>query len=117
MNNKTKNRSILENHHCCCVFEMMRNPKFNILASLNDDQKKDVRDTVVELLLSTDMGNHARIFAQYRRRLSENPDWYSRKDDVRLAMVMAIKVCFIRVVPSLFLLVTLSHTLLTDGRH
>eukprot|EP01064_Diplonema_japonicum_P027157 TRINITY_DN389_c0_g1_i9.p1 TRINITY_DN389_c0_g1~~TRINITY_DN389_c0_g1_i9.p1 ORF type:complete len:656 (+),score=86.54 TRINITY_DN389_c0_g1_i9:147-2114(+) len=84
-------RSILENHHCACVFEMMRHPKYNILASLNDDQKKEVRDTIVEMLLSTDMGNHAKIFSQFRRRLAENPDWHSRRDDVRLAMVMAIK--------------------------
>eukprot|EP01061_Rhynchopus_euleeides_P008574 TRINITY_DN17721_c0_g2_i1.p1 TRINITY_DN17721_c0_g2~~TRINITY_DN17721_c0_g2_i1.p1 ORF type:complete len:707 (+),score=225.19 TRINITY_DN17721_c0_g2_i1:248-2368(+) len=84
-------RSILENHHCSCVFELMRHPKFNILASLSDDQKKEVRDIIVELLLSTDMGNHAKIFNQFRRRAAENPDWYSRREDVKLGMVMAIK--------------------------
>eukprot|EP01059_Diplonema_ambulator_P006062 TRINITY_DN15837_c0_g1_i1.p1 TRINITY_DN15837_c0_g1~~TRINITY_DN15837_c0_g1_i1.p1 ORF type:complete len:672 (+),score=125.64 TRINITY_DN15837_c0_g1_i1:49-2064(+) len=84
-------RSILENHHCACVFEMMRHPRYNILSSLNDDQKKEVRDTIVEMLLSTDMGNHAKIFSQFRRRLAENPEWHSRREDVRLAMVMAIK--------------------------
>ena len=71
----------------------MRHPKFNILASLSDDQKKEVRDIIVELLLSTDMGNHAKIFSQFRRRAAENPDWYTRREDVKLGMVMAIKVC------------------------
>ena len=46
---------------------------------------------MVEMLLGTDMGNHAKIFSQFRRRLSEASDWYSRKEDVRLALVMAIK--------------------------
>eukprot|EP01062_Namystynia_karyoxenos_P006617 TRINITY_DN1231_c2_g1_i1.p1 TRINITY_DN1231_c2_g1~~TRINITY_DN1231_c2_g1_i1.p1 ORF type:complete len:465 (+),score=132.46 TRINITY_DN1231_c2_g1_i1:131-1525(+) len=84
-------RSILENHHCSCIFEMMRHPRFDIFANLNDDQRKEVRDTLVEMLLSTDMGNHAKIFSQFRRRLAESPDWHSRKDDVRLALTMAIK--------------------------
>eukprot|EP01065_Artemidia_motanka_P040033 TRINITY_DN4956_c2_g1_i1.p1 TRINITY_DN4956_c2_g1~~TRINITY_DN4956_c2_g1_i1.p1 ORF type:complete len:728 (+),score=232.21 TRINITY_DN4956_c2_g1_i1:200-2383(+) len=84
-------RSILENHHCSCIFEMMRHPKYDIFANLNDDQRKEVRDTLVEMLLSTDMGNHAKIFSQFRRRLAESPDWHTRKDDIRLALVMAIK--------------------------
>jgi len=84
-------RSILENHHCACIFEMTRHPRYDIFASLNDDQRKEVRDTLVEMLLSTDMGNHAKIFSQFRRRLAEGPDWQTRKDDVRLALVMAIK--------------------------
>lgn len=84
-------RSVLENHHCACIFEMMRHPRYDVFGCLNDDQRKEVRDTLVEMLLSTDMGNHAKIFSQFRRRLAEGPDWHARKDDIRLALVMAIK--------------------------
>ncbi|KAJ9469347.1 putative 3prime [Diplonema papillatum] len=84
-------RSILENHHCACVFELMQHKKYDIMQFLNDDQKKDVRDTIVEMLLSTDMGNHAKIFSAFRRRLSEGTDWAKKKEDIRLALVMAIK--------------------------
>jgi len=84
-------RSVLENHHCACIFDMMRHPRYDVFGCLNDDQRKEVRDTLVEMLLSTDMGNHAKIFSQFRRRLAEGPDWHARKDDIRLALVMAIK--------------------------
>jgi len=84
-------RSILENHHCASIFEMMNIPAFDILSHLSEDQRKDVRDAMVDMLLSTDMGNHAKIFSAFRRRLNESDDWVSRKEDVRLALVMAIK--------------------------
>ena len=29
---------VLENHHCASVFELMKNPKFNLLASLSNEQ-------------------------------------------------------------------------------
>eukprot|EP01062_Namystynia_karyoxenos_P006615 TRINITY_DN1231_c0_g1_i1.p1 TRINITY_DN1231_c0_g1~~TRINITY_DN1231_c0_g1_i1.p1 ORF type:complete len:173 (+),score=73.15 TRINITY_DN1231_c0_g1_i1:50-568(+) len=70
---------------------MMRHPQYDVLASLNEDQQKEVRDTIVEMLLGTDMGVHAKIFSGFRRRLGESADWYSRKEDVRLALIMAIK--------------------------
>jgi len=84
-------RSVLENHHCACIFEMMQQPQYDILASFDEEQKKDIRETVVEMLLGTDMGNHAKIFSGFRRRLQEATDWHTRKDDVRLALTMAIK--------------------------
>ena len=84
-------KSILENHHCACVFEMMQSSKFDILQSLNEDQRRDVRDTVVEMVISTDMGNHAKLYSTFKRRLNESDDWVSKKEDTRLTLVMAIK--------------------------
>jgi hypothetical protein len=84
-------RSILENHHLACVFEMMRRPEYNIMEKMTDDQKKDVRDTMCEMVLSTDMGLHGKIFGAFRRRLSDAPDWSATADDKRLALSMAIK--------------------------
>jgi len=84
-------RSILENHHCACVYEMLRMPKYNIFAHFTEEQKREVRDTMLEMVLSTDMGNHGRIFQQFRRRLSDRPDWAATKDDIRLALAISIK--------------------------
>ena len=69
----------------------MNHPKYDILQTMNDDQRKDIRDTVVEMLLSTDMGNHAKIFSAFRRRMGDGADWGKKKEDVRLALVIAIK--------------------------
>ena len=84
-------RSVLENHHCACVFEMMLDARYDILATFSEEQRKEVRETVVELVLSTDMGNHARLISTFKRRLNETEDWVSKREDAKLGMVMAIK--------------------------
>lgn len=84
-------RSILENHHCACVFEIMRLPQYDILKDLTEEQRRTVRDTMIEMVLATDMGNHAKIFASFRRRLAEAPEWHERREDAILALSMSIK--------------------------
>lgn len=84
-------RSILENHHLACTFELLRNPRYNIFATLSDEQRLLVRETMLEMVLATDMGNHARIFKNFQVRVSETNDWRSKKEDVRLALSMSIK--------------------------
>ncbi|KEG10409.1 putative 3, 5-cyclic nucleotide phosphodiesterase [Trypanosoma grayi] len=84
-------RSILENHHIACVFEMIRNPRYNIFAPLSSEQLLAVRETMIEMVLATDMGNHGRIFKNFQVRMAETTDWFSNKEDVRLALSMSIK--------------------------
>ncbi|KPA80653.1 hypothetical protein ABB37_04840 [Leptomonas pyrrhocoris] len=84
-------RSILENHHIACTFELVRHPLYNIFATLSDAQRLMVRETMIEMVLATDMGNHAKIFKNFQVRMSETSDWFSKKDDVRLALSMSIK--------------------------
>eukprot|EP00999_Lentomonas_sp_LEN2_P000408 NODE_140_length_2141_cov_73.474181_g117_i0.p1 GENE.NODE_140_length_2141_cov_73.474181_g117_i0~~NODE_140_length_2141_cov_73.474181_g117_i0.p1 ORF type:complete len:647 (+),score=134.06 NODE_140_length_2141_cov_73.474181_g117_i0:101-2041(+) len=83
-------RSVLENHHLAQVFDLMKTDKYNVLGTLSYDSYKDVRDTMTEMVLSTDMGNHAKIFQQFRKRLSDEPEW-TKKEDQRLALSIAIK--------------------------
>eukprot|EP01013_Petalomonas_cantuscygni_P036716 TRINITY_DN67414_c0_g1_i1.p1 TRINITY_DN67414_c0_g1~~TRINITY_DN67414_c0_g1_i1.p1 ORF type:complete len:659 (+),score=151.01 TRINITY_DN67414_c0_g1_i1:83-2059(+) len=93
-------RSILENHHCASVFELLKHDKYNILAPLFDEQKKDVRDTILEMVLGTDMGLHSKIFMQFRQRLRDlesscngtsREPWMKKREDARLALTIAIK--------------------------
>lgn len=92
-------RSILENHHVSEVFELMKDPRFDILDVLTPEARKDVHDTVVDMVLATDMGLHQRILQTFKKRLSEEkgesdrggPNLLVRKEDQRLAMSMAIK--------------------------
>eukprot|EP01063_Lacrimia_lanifica_P008970 TRINITY_DN16020_c0_g1_i1.p1 TRINITY_DN16020_c0_g1~~TRINITY_DN16020_c0_g1_i1.p1 ORF type:complete len:693 (+),score=209.95 TRINITY_DN16020_c0_g1_i1:132-2210(+) len=84
-------RSVLENHHCASVFEMMYDPEYDVFQGLSDEQRKEVRDNVIELVISTDMGNHARLTSSFKRRLNETESWDSKKEDMKLALVMAIK--------------------------
>jgi 3',5'-cyclic-nucleotide phosphodiesterase len=83
-------RSILENKHIGYVSELMKLDKFNIMEAFNEEQRRDIRDTMVEMVLATDMGLHAKILGNFKRRLLENDD-FVKKDDIRLAMSMAVK--------------------------
>jgi len=83
-------RSVLENRHVSAVFELMKLPKFNLLASLSEDARRDVRDTIVEMVLATDMGLHGKFVNQWKRRIAENHN-FEKKDDMRLALAMALK--------------------------
>nr|CAG4710030.1 unnamed protein product [Naegleria fowleri] len=83
-------RAVLENHHCAQSFELMRQEKFNILSGLSTEQRKDIRETVVEMLLATDMGQHAKIVGKFKGRLEAKAD-FKAKDDIRLALQIAIK--------------------------
>jgi len=84
-------RSILENHHCACVYEILRREEYNIFKEMTPQAQTTVRDTILEMVLATDMGNHGKYFGAFRRRLGEqNNDWTS-KDDVNLALAMSIK--------------------------
>lgn len=83
-------RSILENRHVSSTFELMKLPKYNIFANFSDDQRRDVRDTMIDMVLATDMGLHGKYVAQWKRRIGENHDLL-KKDDQRLALSMALK--------------------------
>lgn len=84
-------RSVLENHHVACIFELLQHPEYNVFAPLNAEQLRVVRDVMIEMVLATDMGRHATIFNKFRVRMSEETDWSSSKKDVFLALSMSIK--------------------------
>ena len=54
------------------------------------DTRKEVRETILEMVLSTDMGNHAKIFQTFRKHLQDEAEWV-HKNDTRLALSIAIK--------------------------
>jgi 3',5'-cyclic-nucleotide phosphodiesterase len=83
-------RSVLENRHVSNTFELMKLPRFNILAGFSEDQRRDIRDTIIEMVLATDMGLHGKFVAQWKRRIQENHH-FEKKDDVRLALSMMLK--------------------------
>jgi 3',5'-cyclic-nucleotide phosphodiesterase len=84
-------RSILENHHCAEVFELMKKPEFDILANFSEEQRRDIRETIIEMVLSTDMGLHAKILGTWKRRIAQDTELHAKKEDQRLALSMAIK--------------------------
>jgi len=88
-------RSILENHHCACVYEILRREEYNIFSHLTATQQTQIRDTILEMVLATDMGNHAKFFGTFRRRVLElhdgGPDAWHGKENVQLALAIGLK--------------------------
>lgn len=84
-------RSVLENIHCSSVFELMKNPAYDILASLTEDQRKEIRDTIIEMVLATDMSLHTKYFGRMKAKLQEGASFYNREDQL-LALSIALKV-------------------------
>ncbi|KAG2392517.1 hypothetical protein C9374_011242 [Naegleria lovaniensis] len=89
-------RSVLENHHVAETFELMRSKEFDVFQTLSDEQYKDIRETMIQMILATDMALHATILGRFKSRIeTENESSeidFSAKEDVRLALQIAIKI-------------------------
>lgn len=83
-------RSVLENMHVASVFELMRNPALNILACFSEEHWRDFRNTVIDMVLATDMSLHEKYMTQFKRRLSEKRP-FTEDCDQNLALAMALK--------------------------
>lgn len=84
-------RSILENHHLAEVFDLMQNDHLNVLHGLSELQYRDCRETIIDMVLATDMGLHAKILGTWKRRIAQDHALEGRKEDQRLALAMGIK--------------------------
>eukprot|EP00761_Pharyngomonas_kirbyi_P014183 gb/GECH01014213.1/.p1 GENE.gb/GECH01014213.1/~~gb/GECH01014213.1/.p1 ORF type:complete len:639 (+),score=144.73 gb/GECH01014213.1/:1-1917(+) len=83
-------QSVLENHHSSSFFKLIQNDELNILSNLNPDQKKHVRDNVINMILATDISRHFDILGQIQASLLKS---FKKSDheDIKLLMVMIIK--------------------------
>lgn len=53
--------SVLENHHCATAFRLLKKPENNIFGRVSVDQKKEMRSSMISLILATDMSKHSEI--------------------------------------------------------
>ncbi|KAG8348507.1 putative 3'5' cyclic nucleotide phosphodiesterase [Trypanosoma vivax] len=83
-------RSVLENTHVSSVFKFMENPQYDILIGFPEEQRREIRDTVIEMVLATDMSLHTKYLNEFKCRLRERPPFTSRRDQ-NLALSMALK--------------------------
>lgn len=65
-------RAILENHHLAEIFDIVKDPTFDIFGDFSDEQRRDIRETMIEMVTGTDMGLHAKIFGAWKRRIKQD---------------------------------------------
>ncbi|XP_061482033.1 dual specificity calcium/calmodulin-dependent 3',5'-cyclic nucleotide phosphodiesterase 1A-like [Rhineura floridana] len=51
-------KSVLENHHVSAAYQLMQNEEMNILANLTNEEWRELRRLVIEMVLATDMSHH-----------------------------------------------------------
>lgn len=84
-------RSVLENFHAASLFQLLRRDDVNILASLTKRQVKDVRKSIAECILATDMAHHL----EYVSKMSVKADagglaWECSDAEERLLLMKCI---------------------------
>ncbi len=83
----------MENHHCAQAFELMKSKQYNILGKLSNEQRKDIRETIIQMVLATDMTNHAKIIGKFKTRMEQISDVkdFNSREDAKLALQVALK--------------------------
>ncbi|XP_042892134.1 LOW QUALITY PROTEIN: calcium/calmodulin-dependent 3',5'-cyclic nucleotide phosphodiesterase 1-like [Penaeus japonicus] len=51
-------RAVLENHHICAAFRLLRGEDHNVLVNLSREEYREFRSLVIEMVLATDMSSH-----------------------------------------------------------
>ncbi|XP_048341351.1 dual specificity calcium/calmodulin-dependent 3',5'-cyclic nucleotide phosphodiesterase 1A isoform X2 [Sphaerodactylus townsendi] len=64
-------RSVLENHHVSAAYRIMQEEEMNILVNLTKDEWRELRNLVIEMVLSTDMSGHFQQIKTMRHSLQQ----------------------------------------------
>ncbi|XP_005373406.1 PREDICTED: calcium/calmodulin-dependent 3',5'-cyclic nucleotide phosphodiesterase 1A isoform X4 [Chinchilla lanigera] len=78
-------RSVLENHHVSAAYRLMQEEEMNILTNLSKDDWRDLRNLVIEMVLSTDMSGHFQQIKNIRNSLQQ-PEGIDRAKTMSLIL-------------------------------
>ncbi|XP_006151689.1 calcium/calmodulin-dependent 3',5'-cyclic nucleotide phosphodiesterase 1A isoform X2 [Tupaia chinensis] len=78
-------RSVLENHHVSAAYRLMQEEEMNILMNLPKDDWRDLRNLVIEMVLSTDMSGHFQQIKNIRNSLQQ-PEGIDRAKTMSLIL-------------------------------
>lgn len=83
--------SVLEYFHTASLFEMMQDPELNILANFPTDQKKNIRDMIIGMILATDMSSHFDWIGKFKSKMASAGINWEHKVDKKLCLNITIK--------------------------
>lgn len=83
--------SVLESHHASMTFRVLRNPDCNIFENLTEEQHKEIRRSMISLVLATDMSNHFEYVSKFQHHLSTHAFDRNKKEDRQMILNFLLK--------------------------
>jgi len=85
-------RSVLENFHVSTIFRLLKKQENDIMANFSSSMYREVRETIIEMILATDMAFHTRQVAHIKSvaESKRSSKLGFTKDDRLLALTSAI---------------------------
>eukprot|EP01114_Cavostelium_apophysatum_P003633 TRINITY_DN1367_c0_g1_i1.p1 TRINITY_DN1367_c0_g1~~TRINITY_DN1367_c0_g1_i1.p1 ORF type:complete len:704 (-),score=174.95 TRINITY_DN1367_c0_g1_i1:33-2144(-) len=83
--------SVLENHHLATAFEILQNPANDVFSGLSNDIRRELRSTIIEMVLATDFSKHLEVLGQYKSRRAAGGFSGKNREDRILLLKMALK--------------------------
>jgi 3'5'-cyclic nucleotide phosphodiesterase len=84
-------QSVLECFHAASLFEIMRDPELDILASFGTDQKKNIREMIIGMILATDMSAHFDWIGKFKTKMASTGINFELKADKKMCLNLTIK--------------------------
>jgi len=81
-------RSVLENHHCAMSFSILFKEQNNFLEHLDKEKFNDFRETVISLVLATDLAEHFQILSLFKKKILNIPKCVQREDKILLMKIL-----------------------------
>jgi len=80
-------KSVLENHHCSLLFRVMQRQGCAILATLDNNDYREVRKTVIGGILATDLAQHFGDMSKFKTRAQSGQEWVDSEPADRLMLL------------------------------
>eukprot|EP00002_Diphylleia_rotans_P004717 TRINITY_DN1360_c0_g1_i1.p1 TRINITY_DN1360_c0_g1~~TRINITY_DN1360_c0_g1_i1.p1 ORF type:complete len:404 (-),score=93.37 TRINITY_DN1360_c0_g1_i1:266-1477(-) len=83
-------KSVLENHHTSTGFRVMKDAKTSILENMSKQERKTLRNLVIDLVLGTDLSQHFDIVGKFKSML-EAEDLRTSKEKLPMILKIVVK--------------------------
>ncbi|KAJ3222868.1 cAMP-specific 3',5'-cyclic phosphodiesterase 4D [Chytriomyces hyalinus] len=84
-------KSILENHHLATAFSLMSRTELDFLGQLPRAEFKQIRETVIEMVLATDLSQHFGLLASFKNKIAQTFDPKECREDRVILLKILMK--------------------------
>jgi hypothetical protein len=81
-------KSPLENHHIAASFMVMQEKQYDIFKNIEEDDYKDIRRNMIDIVLATDSAHHFNELAKFKSRLTSDDFDPSGNDKMTVVKMM-----------------------------